>query len=259
MKMPLPAASRVALVTGGSSGIGLAIAQKFVADGWRVAIAARNIERLRDAADKLSVFKKDGQEPPLAVSLDLTDADSVARGVAQVLDCFGQIDALVANAAQTRKAGWPAATAQLALEDWEADIDTYLTGLFLINRAVIPSMRARGAGTIVNIGSALTPQGMRGRAFAPAYSAAKFAAQAYTEALAEEVRAFGIRVFSLLPGAVDTPLIARTALARDFGGAMQAGSLADIVLDLADMPGELALQTPIVMPFRGGIGKLDAH
>lgn len=246
--MTPPDDGRVALIIGGSRGIGLAIARELADEGWRVTLAARAPEQLSAAMASLA-----GGRRHLTVSMDVTQEDSVRAGVQQVLDNHGRIDMLVTSIAPGNAAGLPPPFARLSLAQWQGVLDSQLTGVYLANRAVLSAMRRHGHGTIVNIGSALTPRGMRGRAYAPAYSAAKYAVAAFGEALAEEVRDFGIRVLTLFPGPVSTPLIADTALARDFGGAMCPESFASVTVRLATLPDDVLAPNTIIIPFRGGV------
>jgi len=175
---------KVILITGASSGIGLASARALVAAGAVVAMAARPSEHLRREAVALNAF---------AVPMDVTDDASVRDGVARVLDRFGHID-VVANFAGNggRLALWDAAPA----DHLRAMIDTHLFGAERVARAVLPSMLARGQGRIVNIASTV---GWVPMPAAAAYSAAKAAILAFSESLRGELMGRGVRVMVFAP------------------------------------------------------------
>ena len=143
---------------------------------------------------------------------------------------------------------------ELALAEWEAVLSVNLHGVFLSNTAVLPAMIEQGEGDIVNLCSATTPSGLRGRPFAQAYCASKFAAAEFTEVLAREVEDLGVRVRAIFPGPVETPLIQNTVLDSPFGGRVGASGFADSVLDLLDLGPELSIRTPHILPIRNRLG-----
>jgi NAD(P)-dependent dehydrogenase (short-subunit alcohol dehydrogenase family) len=185
-------AGRVAIVTGGSRGIGFAIARALLSSGASVAISGRDeaaLERARsalDAADRL-----------LVVAADVRRLDDVRRLVGATVDRFGGLDVLVNNAG----VGGFAEVASMTPETWHAVIDTNLTGVFYCCREAIPHLRRRGGGWIVNISSLAARNWFPGGA---AYCASKAALNAFTEALMQEVRYDDIRVSYVMPGSVAT-------------------------------------------------------
>jgi 3-oxoacyl-[acyl-carrier protein] reductase len=188
---------RVALITGGAGGIGLAVANRFARAGARVALADIRIEAARQAAESLS---KGGYE---AVGLggDVSrsaDADAIAAGA---LERFGRIDILVNNAGRM---GRVAPLWELTDQDWNELIAVDLTSVFLLSRAVVPHMRARRSGCIVSVASIA---GKEGTPRLIPYSVAKAGIIAFTKALGKEVIADGIRVNCVAPGVVETPLL----------------------------------------------------
>jgi NAD(P)-dependent dehydrogenase (short-subunit alcohol dehydrogenase family) len=187
--------SPVWLITGSSAGFGQSIARAALARGERVVATARRPEVL----DQL-VKKAPGRV--LALPLDVTQPETGARAVAHTLDRFGRIDVLVNNAGY----GTVGAVEEIDPSDLRTVMDTMFFGAVALTQAVLPHMRARGSGAIVQISS------MGGQVTAPgfgAYCAAKFALEGLSESLAAEVEPLGIRVLIVEPGAFRT----------EFGGA----------------------------------------
>lgn len=184
---------KVALVTGGSSGIGLAAARAFVRHGMGVAVCARGADRLEKAAESLG-------EGALAVPADVSDADQVADLFARVADYFGHLDVLVNNAGVW--AGGP--VDHVEPEAWDRVQGVNVRGAFLCSRAAWPLLKRRGGGYILNIGSVA---GKEGFAEGAPYSASKFALLGLSESLREEGIPFGIKVTAICPGYVATPMV----------------------------------------------------
>ncbi len=176
-----PLAGKVAVVTGASRGIGQAIAATLAAAGARVAGCARHA-----AAGVLAC--------------DVGRPVDVAAFAEEVLRRFGPPDVVVNNAGIVVRSR----VDELAIDDWEAVMDSNLKGTFLVTRAFLPAMRARRRGRIVNIASI---SGRQGTAGLTAYCAAKHGVVGFTRALAEEVRADGITVNAVCPGSVDTEML----------------------------------------------------
>jgi NAD(P)-dependent dehydrogenase (short-subunit alcohol dehydrogenase family) len=187
--------NKVAIVTGGGSGIGAAIAKAFAREGARVIIAGRHQEKLDRVAGEIG-------ESCLAVTADVSNSSDVEKLVGTALGKFTRIDVLVNNAAVLL-----AGTAESLKEDeWDQTFNINVRGLWLLSRAVLPSMRAAGGGAIINIGSVLSLVGARNRV---AYSASKGAVLALTRAMSLDHAAERIRVNCLCPGIVETELVAR--------------------------------------------------
>jgi 3-oxoacyl-[acyl-carrier protein] reductase len=182
----------VSIVTGGSKGIGLAIARAFLERGMQVAISARNAEDLDHAATALA-----GGDKLLRVQADVRDASDAQRLVDETVRRFGGVDVLVNNAGVGRFA----TVADMTLEAWRQVVDTNLSGVFHCCRAAIPEMKRRGAGFIVNISSLAGKNPFTGGA---AYCASKAGLNAFSEALMQELRYDNIRVSYVLPGSVST-------------------------------------------------------
>ena len=249
-----PDRPRVAVVTGGSSGIGQAVALTLARRGYSVAIVGRTRARLQQTVAQLDAIGAcvDGH---LGLALDVNDEADMGEMAAATLARFGRIDVLVASAGLGKRSDserlMPHPTARLPLAEWNTVLGVNLRGVFLANRAVLPAMRTQGTGHIINVCSSTTPRGLRGTPFGPAYCASKFAVVGLTETLAAEVAAHGIRAQAIFPGPVSTPLVDQTLLARPFGGAISAETFAESVVALIDMPPDAMLVHPHVLPFRG--------
>jgi len=186
---------KVAIITGGGSGIGKAIAMAFVREGAKVVIAGRDSKKLEAAAREIG-------PDCLAVSADVSSAGSVEKLVSATLNRFKQINVLVNNAAVLL----PGTAESLSEEDFDQTFSINVKGLWLMSRAVLPQMRVAGGGSIVNIGSVLSMVGARNRV---AYSTSKGAVMAMTKAMALDHAAEKIRVNCIAPGIVETEMVAR--------------------------------------------------
>lgn len=191
---------KVALVTGGASGIGLALSKRLAAGGAAVVVADYDEEGARKAVAELEATGARAA----AVRLDVTDPASVEAGVRFAVDTFGALHLAVNNAG----IGGPAApTGEYAVEDWNRVVATNLSGVFHSMRYEIPELLAAGGGAIVNISSIL---GTNGFAQSPAYVAAKHGVVGLTKTAALEYAARNIRVNAVGPGFIDTPLLRDT-------------------------------------------------
>ena len=196
--MSLRLDGRVALVTGGNRGLGLAIARGLLQEGARVAIAARDETRSKEA---LNGLRPTGGEV-IAVPLDVRDDMSVAAAVGEVAARFGGLNVVVNNAGtHVRKS--PEA---LSLEEWSAVLDVNLTGAFRLSRAAHPHLKAAGGGKIVNVGSMFS---LFGASYAAAYAASKGGLVQLTKSLAAAWAPDRIQVNAILPGWIDTDLTRR--------------------------------------------------
>ncbi len=185
---------KVALVTGSTRGIGRAVAERLSRDGARVVVTGRSAEAAARVAEALP-----GEA--LGLGLDVADPDSVAATVAQTLDAWGRIEILVNNAGITRDN----LTLRLKPADWQAVLDTNLTGAFLCAKACLrPMVRAR-AGIIINISSVVGALGNAGQAN---YCAAKAGLEGLTRSLAREYANRGVRVNAVAPGYIATDMTA---------------------------------------------------
>ncbi len=215
-------ASTIAIVTGGSRGIGLAIAAAFLERGARVAIAGRDQKSLDDAVSRFST------DALLAVQADVGNPDDARRLIEAAVARFGGLDVLVNNAG----VGHFANVADMSTGDWRKIIDTNLSGVFYCCAAALPHLKRRGAGWIINISSLAGKNPFVGGA---AYCASKAGLNAFSEALMQEVRYDNIRVSYIMPGSVATGFSGRA----DGAGAdwkIAAEDVSDLVLDLVTFP-----------------------
>jgi 2-hydroxycyclohexanecarboxyl-CoA dehydrogenase len=187
-------AERVAVVTGGASGIGLATARLLTAEGARVALADLDAARAESAAAEL--------EGGRAYAVDVTDAGRVAEFAAEVERDLGPVAVVVSNA------GWDESHPFLETDAafWEKVIDVNYKGHLAVAHALVPYLVERGSGAVVTVASDAGRVGSSGEAV---YSGAKGAVIAFTKALAREVARGGVRVNCVAPGLTDTPLLER--------------------------------------------------
>jgi 3-oxoacyl-[acyl-carrier protein] reductase len=186
---------KVALVTGASQGIGRDTALALSDAGARVAIAARNEEKLNALAQEIAA--KGGEA--FVLKMDVADAEQIKAGFKAVLEKFGKLDILVNNAAITRDG----LALRMKLDDWDAVLRTNLTGAHLcIQQALSPMMKAR-AGRIINISSVVAHTGNPGQAN---YVAAKAGLIGLTKSVAMEIASRNITVNAVAPGFVETPM-----------------------------------------------------
>lgn len=188
-----PLKGKVALVTGGSRGIGLAIAHKLAQMGASVAICARDAQKLGEAASQL---KKEGARVLAAVA-DVTRAGDIATLVAETERELGPIEILVNNAG----VGYFGPAHQAPESAWGSVLDTNLKSVFLLVKAVAPGMVQRRSGHMINIASLAGKNAFAGGAI---YCASKWGLLGFTYSLAEDLRAYGIRVAAVCPGTVHT-------------------------------------------------------
>ena len=238
----------VAVVTGGSSGIGLAGARALAAGGARVALVGRNAERLDGALD--AVRAEAPRAHLMALALDVRRAGDMQSMAESVLAEWGRLDVLVAAAGSAGSSavtrGLPYAIAELSVEEWDEVIDTNLKGVFHCLQAVLPSMIEQGAGEIVCVSSARGA--LVGLPYNGAYSASKHGLRGLAACLAEEVASQGIRVQSILPDVTDTPMMHSTkAMAPD--GLLDPRQVADTIVRLILAPDDALLVDPLLAPF----------
>jgi NAD(P)-dependent dehydrogenase (short-subunit alcohol dehydrogenase family) len=193
METQRPLQNQIALVTGGSRGIGLAIARKLGQMGARVAICARNSEPLRRAAGSLH---REGI-PVLPVTADVADAGSVAKLVETIQRELGEIEILVNNAG----IGAFGPVQEMTEADWDAVLDTNLKGVFLCTKAIVPQMMRRRSGHVINISSLAGKNAFAGGSV---YCASKWGLMGLSYCMAEDLRGYGIRVSVICPGTVLT-------------------------------------------------------
>src|SRR6202162_6120531 len=186
---------KVALVTGASQGIGRETALALAEAGAKVAVAARNEEKLAALVQELA--GRGGEA--VAVKMDVAEAEQIKAGFKAVLEKFGKLDILVNNAAITRDG----LAMRMKAEDWEAVIRTNLTGAHLCIQQALPVMMKARAGRIINISSVVAQSGNAGQAN---YVAAKAGLVGLTKAIAIEISSRNITVNAVAPGFIATPM-----------------------------------------------------
>src|ERR1700722_5222731 len=186
---------KIALVTSASQGIGRATALALAASGAKVAVAARNVEKL---ASLVAEIEAAGGEA-LAVPMDVADAAQVKTGFQTLLAKFGKLDILVNNAAITRDT----LALRMKLDDWDAVLRTNLTGAYLCSQQAMGAMLKQRSGRIINISSVVAETGNAGQAN---YVASKAGLIGLTRAIAVEVASRSITVNAIAPGFIETPM-----------------------------------------------------
>ena len=214
----------VAVVTGGSRGIGLGIASALVASGARAVITGRDRVQLDAAASQIG----GGGGSLHAVVADVRKPDDAARAIDAAVAQFGGLDVLVNNAG----VGVFASVADMSAAEWQRVIETNLNGVFYCSHAAIPHLRRRGGGWIINISSLAGKNPFVGGA---AYCASKAGLNAFSEALMQEVRYDNIRVSYIMPGSVATGFAGRGA-SGEADWKTQPEDVAELVLELITFP-----------------------
>jgi 2-dehydro-3-deoxy-L-rhamnonate dehydrogenase (NAD+) len=185
---------RVAIVTGGASGIGLAAVERFVAGGGRVAIVDRDASHAAEAVARLG-------DATISIGCDVTRSGDVDAAVAAVIDAFASVDILVCSAGI---GGDSLRTTEVTDSEWRRVFAVNCDGTFYANRAVLAHMTSRGYGRIVNIDSIA---GKEGNPMAAAYSASKAAVIGMTKAIAKDVATTGVLVNAIAPAVIHTPIL----------------------------------------------------
>ncbi|MFO7260317.1 MAG: SDR family oxidoreductase [bacterium] len=215
---------KAAVVTGGSRGIGRAIAEALLERGARVTIGSATPARLEQAVAELEA-KAPGRVR--GVVCDVRDPDQCRELIDGAAEAFGRLDVLVNNAG----VGIFGSVATLSVDDWRRVIDTNLSGVFYCSRAAIPHLE-RTHGWIINIGSLAGVNAFAGGA---AYNASKFGLVGFSEALMQDVRHAGIRVSHVMPGSVSTEFSGRERTAGE-DWKLQPEDIARVVIDLLEFP-----------------------
>lgn len=186
---------KVVVITGASSGLGEAAARLLAAEGARVALGARRMERLQALAGELAA----GGGQALAVQTDVTDRGQVKRLVDAAVERFGRIDVIINNAGLMPHSPLE----RLKIDDWDRMIDVNIKGVLYGIAAALPYMQQQRSGHIINVSSVA---GHKVRAGGAVYAATKHAVRALSEGLRQEVKPYNIRTTVISPGAVDTEL-----------------------------------------------------
>jgi NAD(P)-dependent dehydrogenase (short-subunit alcohol dehydrogenase family) len=232
---------RSALITGGSRGIGLAIAQILAREGCKLVITGRDRKALAAAERKI----KSSPQKHFAHTCEVRDPKSVGALAASIRQRFRRLDILINNAGISHAM---AEVERLPLATWREVIETDLTGMFLVTQAVLPLLR-RGGAIVNNLSIAAT------RAFAgqSAYCAAKHGALGLTRALREELRPRGIRVIALMPGATATDIWNQFWPEAPRRRMLRPQTVAQAVVDALLLPPESAVEEITLMPTAGAL------
>lgn len=236
-------AQKVAVVTGGSSGIGYAIASALLAEGCNVVITGRSESKLQAAATRLAGA---GTGRVLPHVCDVREPYSVDALFDMVQTQFGALDILVSNAGISQA---PTSAEQTSVEMWREMIDTDLSSVFLCARAALPMMK-RGA-TIINNLSAAARQVFPNFS---AYTAAKTGAYGFTRALRDELMSRGIRVTALMSGATSTDIWQQIMPDVSHEGMMDPQTIAQAVLYIVLLPAEANVDELLITPTVGAVG-----
>jgi NAD(P)-dependent dehydrogenase (short-subunit alcohol dehydrogenase family) len=238
---------RVAVVTGGGSGIGRSIAIGLARAGASVVVVGRTMERLEETAEAAHRHAAEGARC-LALTADVRNEEDMTATADRVIEEFERIDMLVTSAGILRAMGsGPKPVTKLTVEEWQEVLHTNLRGTFLSDRAVLPAMIRQKQGEILNLSST---SGLRGFAYDAPYCASKFGIIGMSEALREEVRRFGIRVQILLPGPVDTDIWAQNRPVPPPEMTLPVDRVTEMALYLLGLPRDATLVNPVIVPLR---------
>jgi len=215
-----------AIVTGATEGIGRATAFALGIAGYRVGVVARTAGKIREVVDALVA---EGIEAAGAAA-DVGQEKPVARAVTELTEALGEAEVLVNNAGILIAKPFE----ELTLEDWDQTMATNLRSLYLVTRAVLPAMRRRKSGTVVNVSSLAGKNGFLG---GTAYSASKHAVLGFSRSLMLETRKDNIRVIAVCPGSVATPMMQdQPMLKTDPGRILQPEDVADTIVHAVTLP-----------------------
>jgi len=213
--------NKVAYITGGSKGIGLGIARSLLAKGMRVAISSRTLQHAQDAADSFA-----NADMVLAIASDVSSMESEKAAIQSIIDKFGQLDVLVANAG----VGHFAPIDTLSEEHWKQTIDTNLTGVFNSVKCSLEALK-KAEGYIITIAS------LAGTNFfenGSAYNASKFGLVGFSQAIMLDLRKYNIKVTTIMPGSVATHFDNHTPTEAD-AWKIQPEDVGQMVADLLQM------------------------
>lgn len=199
---------KVAVITGASSGLGADAALAFAQAGANIAILARRAEKLEEVKNSIAQTGRD----VIAVSCDVTDEDSVKNAMGEVLAHFGTIDILVNNAGIAVQGG----VETLSVEEWNKSFDANCKGIFLASKYVIPTMKEKGYGKIINIASVNSIVANKAETFIRhSYNASKSAVLGLTTGMAATYAKYGITVNAVGPGLFESEMTASTLFKSD--------------------------------------------
>lgn len=234
-----------AIVTGASSGIGKATALAFAKSGIEVALVSRSAQKLNALAEEIQLTT---QTKATGYPLDLAIVNQVTPQIAKICSSFGPVDILVNNAGM----GYTNSLSNTTLEDWQKILELNLTSVFQCIQGVLPQMRDRASGTIINVASIAAFN-----AFPEwgAYSVSKAALVALSKTLSVEERGNGIRTVTISPGSVNTSLWDTDTVQADFdrSAMLTPEIVAQSILHTALLPSEVVVEEMIIMPSGGAL------
>jgi NADP-dependent 3-hydroxy acid dehydrogenase YdfG len=235
-----------AIITGAGSGIGRATAIAFAQSGMDLALVGRSVDKLQATAEQAQAI-----HPQIQVkiySIDLTDLTSIQPKFTAIAQDFGGIDILVNNAGM----GYTSNLQEMPLKDWQAVMDLNVTSVFQCCQAILPGMRDRHSGTILNIASIAGHQSFPGWG---AYCVSKAALIMFSKVLAMEERTHGIRVTLISPGAVNTPIWDSDTVQADFDRSqmLTPDAIAQSILHAALLPSQAVIEELTLMPSAGAL------
>jgi len=230
---------QVAIITGGGTGFGAAIARALAAEGAHCVLAGRRREPLEAVAAEL------GQAAHV-IPTDVLEAAQLQHLVTETIRLFGKLDILINNAGIYK----PLPFAELPLANWDATLNTNLRSVFQLTQLAWPHL-IQSQGQVVNISSVAGVQGFEGSA---AYSASKFGLNGLTEVLAIEGKPHGIRAFSVCPAAADTPIWHNHAAPEVLNRMMKAEAVAETVCWLLTSPRSIHIEPVIIRNFQNPWG-----
>jgi short-subunit dehydrogenase len=233
-----------AIVTGASSGIGKATALAFAKSGIEVALVSRSVAKLKTVAAEIEALGTTAKVYPL----DLAILEQVQQQITEICTHFGPIDILVNNAGM----GYTNSLKNTTLKDWQRVLELNLTSVFQCIQGVLPQMRDRRQGTIINVASIAAFNAFPDWG---AYSVSKAALVALSKALSVEERENGIRTVTISPGSVNTPIWDTDTVQADFNrSAMLTPEIvAQSILHTALLPKQAVVEEMIVMPSGGAL------
>jgi len=212
-----------ALITGGSKGIGYGVAEAMVKQGMNVGVTSRSEKSAKEAAEKLNSL---GPGKAIGIKADVRSAEDQQAAVKTLIDEFGSLDVLIANAG----VGKFGSIEDLSIEDWQATIDTNLTGVFLSIKAALDALK-KSEGYIITISSLAGTNFFAGGS---AYNASKFGLTGFTQAVMLDLRQSGIKVSTIMPGSVATYFNDHVPN-KDDAWKIQIEDIGQMVLDLLQM------------------------
>jgi NAD(P)-dependent dehydrogenase (short-subunit alcohol dehydrogenase family) len=231
---------KVVLVTGGSRGIGLAIAQRLASEGAKLILAARKEAALRKAGAEIA-------GGATVIRADVTQPRQVERLFQAVARRMGRLDVLINNAGVFTFKPF----ASTSLDEWRCNIETNLTALFLCTHAALPLLRRSRSAHLVNI---LSVSSIHAYANCSAYTASKFGALGLTRVLREELRPLKIRVTGILPGSTNTRLTTQFGFPVCRIDLIQPSDVAEAVFSALTQPPRTTVEEVLLMPSQGSVG-----